>query len=180
MYWEKKENHTQVSSLAFVDSEANLGARNKVWHFANVCQGVETKEDVVIGSAVYVGAHVKIGEGTRVQDKAHLTDRMIIGKRVFIGPCAVTMNDLYPRLNNPDYKVSPPILDDDCVIGAGAVLLPGIKIGKFAIVGAGAVVIRDVKPYHVVFGNPARSTLRTDIEIPDEYKNVDEQIKLGV
>jgi acetyltransferase-like isoleucine patch superfamily enzyme len=92
----------------------------------------------------------------RIQHGAFLPNRARIGDRVFIGPNATFTDDRYPEVNNPRYKAEPPIVEDDVAIGAGAVILPGVRIGRGALIGAGAVVTKDVPPSAVVVGNPAR------------------------
>ena len=146
-----------VHNMAEVDAGAVLGPGTKVWQFATVCMGVVTGTNCAIGSGVYVGRYTKLGDGVRVQDKVHLTDRMTIGDRVFIGPCAVFVNDRHPRVNNPKYKPEPPVVEDDVSVGAGAVILPGVRLGEGCVVGAGAVVTKDVPPYATVVGNPAHA-----------------------
>jgi acetyltransferase-like isoleucine patch superfamily enzyme len=149
--------------VADVHETAKLGAGTVVWSFAVVCAGVRTGVNCAIGSGVYVGRDAVLGESVRVQDKAHLTDRMVIGDRVFIGPCAVFVNDRHPRVNNPRYRAEPPIVEDDASIGANATILPGVRIGRGAVVGAGAVVTKDVEPYTTVVGNPARVLVREEV-----------------
>ena len=136
---------------------ADLGPYTVVWQFAVVREGVKTGARCAIGSGVYVGVNTVMGDDVRVQDKAHLTDHMTIGNRVYIGALVVTMNDKYPRVNNPEYKIEPVVIEDDANIGCGAVILPGVRIGKGATVGAGAVVTKDVPAGGVVIGNPAAS-----------------------
>ena len=120
-----------------------------------ICEGAEIGDDCVIGSLVYIGKKAKLGNRVRIQDKAHITDHMIIEDDVFIGPCAVSMNDRYPVVNNPDYKQEPPILEKGCSIGAGAVILPGVKVGPGTIIGAGAVLTKSTGPNEIWLGNPA-------------------------
>jgi UDP-2-acetamido-3-amino-2,3-dideoxy-glucuronate N-acetyltransferase len=150
----------RIEPLTVVHPSAVLGGGSVVWQFANICLGVKTGTNCAIGSGVYVGRYTVMGDDVRVQDKAHLTDRMIIGDRVFIGPCAVFINDRHPVVNNPDYKPEPPIVEDDVSVGANATILPGVRLGRGCVVGAGAVVTKDVAPGTIVAGNPAKP-LRT-------------------
>ena len=127
-----------------------------IWQFSTICAGVTIGAGSVVGSSVYIGRESTIGEHTRIQDKAHVTDRMTIGNRVYFGALAVTMNDRYPRVENPDYVVDPPIIEDDVAVGCAAVILPGVRLGAGCIIGAGAVVTKSVEPNTIVVGNPAR------------------------
>ena len=133
---------------------------SKIYPSAIVCDGVQMGNDCMIGTHVYVGRDVVMGEQVRIQHGAFICNRTQIGDRVFIGPLAVLTDDKFPRVNNPHYHASPPILESDCNIGAGAVILPGVRIGHHATVGAGAVVTHDVHPHAVVYGCPAMEEAR--------------------
>ena len=91
-----------------------------------------------------------------MQDKAHITAGTFIGDRVFIGHYVITANDKHPVVGNPNWVPQPPVIEDDASIGGGAVILPGVRIGKGAIVGMGAVVTKDVPPGETWVGVPAR------------------------
>lgn len=123
---------------------------------ATVCDGVTFGAGCVVGTHAYIGKGCQVGEQVRIQHGAFIPNRTLIGDRVFIGPNATLTDDAWPRVNNPGYHADPPILEDDCNIGANATLLPGVRIGHHATVGAGAVVTKDVIPYSVVVGCPAR------------------------
>lgn len=123
---------------------------------ATVCEGVTFGEGCVVGTHAYVGKGCTIGSYTRIQHGAFIPNRTQIGERCFIGPNCTLTDDRWPRVDNPRYRAEPPVLEDDCNIGAGAVLLPGVRIGHHATVGAGAVVTKDVAPHAVVMGNQAR------------------------
>jgi acetyltransferase-like isoleucine patch superfamily enzyme len=127
---------------------------------ATVCEGVTFGAGCVVGTHVYVGKRCQLGESVRIQHGAFLCNDMVIGDRVFIGPLVVCTDDRWPKVNNPQYHAEPPMLEDDCNIGGGAILLPGVRIGHHATVGAGAVVTNDVAPYTVVVGCPAREMER--------------------
>lgn len=149
----------EIKQPSIVHPSAVIGQGTVVWYFANICDGVSIGENCAIGSGVYVGRYASLGHRVRVQDKAHLTDRMVIGDDVFIGPCATFINDRHPRVNNPHYKAEPPIVRDRVSVGANATILPGVTLGEGCVVGAGAVVTKNVPPYATVVGNPARVVL---------------------
>jgi len=139
-----------------IDPTAKIGARTKVWHWTVILADVEIGEDCNIGSMVEIGRGCKIGSGTRIGSGVFLPPNSIIGRNVFIGPGTIMTDDRYPVVRNPGYNAEPPIIEDSASIGASAVLLPGVRIGYRAQVGAGAVVTRNVDAGAIVRGEPAR------------------------
>ena len=153
-----------VAERAKVHDSVVLGPGTMVWDFSTLHMGVVLGVNVGIGEHVYVGRYAKIGNGTRISQGSHITDRMTIGENCFFGPHVVTCNDRYPKAHNPNYKVEPPIAEDEVSVGAGAVILPGVRLGRGCRIGAGAVVTRDVPPYTTVVGNPAKPIKRAAAE----------------
>lgn len=147
---------TTVHEHAAVHPFADLGPGTVVWNFATVGRLVKTGRDCVIGSCAYVGHNCRLGEMVRIQHGAFLPNGTIVGDRVFIGPNSTMTDDRYPVVLNPHYKPEPPIIEDDVSIGAGAVILPGVRLGRGCRIGAGAVVTKDVEPHTTVYGSPAR------------------------
>ncbi len=146
--------------IADVHPTVTIGENTDVWSFAVVLEGTEIGEGCAVGSGVYIGKNCKIGNNVRCQDKVHLTEQAVVEDNVFFGPCATTMDDRHPRACNPDYKREPPYFEQGCSIGAGAVILPGVRIGRNAVVGAGAVVTKDVPENTTVVGVPAKPLKR--------------------
>lgn len=130
-------DHTRVWQFSVVFKGAAIGAN------CNICSHCLIENDVVIGDRVTVKSGVQLWNGLRV------------GNDVFIGPNATFTNDRHPRSGNRHFQQLTTVLEDGCSIGAGAVILPGIRIGRGAIVGAGAVVTADVPDRVTVVGNPA-------------------------
>jgi UDP-2-acetamido-3-amino-2,3-dideoxy-glucuronate N-acetyltransferase len=139
----------------------------RVWSFAVICPGVRMGHGCVIGSKVYVGKGATLGHEVHVQDGSHLTDGIMIGSYVFIGALVVTMNDKHPSVARSSRRwvdpkayeaahIRPPIIEDRVMIGCGAVILPGVRLGTRCQIGAGAVVTRDVPAGETWVGNPAR------------------------
>lgn len=145
-----------IVDSAIIGHTARVNMTSAVWHFAVIGDGAVIEGDCSIGSHAEIGRGSIIGAGSRVGKGSFLPSRSEIGKRVFIGPNVTFCDDKRPRAGNPGYKAEPPIVEDDASIGAGAVILPGVRIGKGALVGAGAVVTKDVPEGSVVLGNPAR------------------------
>ncbi len=146
--------------VADVHPTVKFGKNSYVWSFAIICKGVEIGDNCVIGSAVYIGKETKIGNNVRIGDKAHVTDHMTIENGVFIAPMAIMMNDKRPVVNNPGFERLDPYLEEGCSLGCASVILPGVRVGRKAMVGAGAVVTKDVFPGTTVTGCPARVLLR--------------------
>lgn len=138
-----------------------VGRTCTIWPFATICADTMVGNECIIGSGVWIGRGCSIGSRTRIQTGAFIPNDTIIGEGVFIGPNVTMTDDKYPRAGMP-YQPNPPFLHDNCSIGAGAVLLPGVRIGQGAMVGAGAVVTQDVAPHAIVYGCPARAVPHDD------------------
>ena len=134
----------------------HFGADVVIWQNATICNECIIGDGVVIGSNVWIGKKVKIGAGSRIQHGAFIPNNTIIGSGVFIGPNVTLTDDRYPTCNKTSpYNAEPPIIEDLCAIGAGAVILPGVKVHRGSMIGAGAVVTQDVPRFVTVVGAPA-------------------------
>ncbi len=149
---------------ADVDQTAVVGAGSYVWHQAQVRERAVIGDECIIGKGAYIDRGVKIGNRVKVQNRASIYEGATIEDGVFIGPHAVLANDRLPRAINPDgslkgesdWQVSPSTIRYGASVGAGAIVLPGVTIGRFALVAAGAVVTHDVPDHALVLGSPAR------------------------
>ncbi len=155
---------TTIHQTADVAPDAQIGDGTRVWHEAQVREGARIGRDCVLGKGVYIDAGVIVGDRCKIQNRASLFHGVTVEDAVFIGPHAVFANDRFPRAVNPDGSVK---TDDDWIveptrvlhgasIGAGAVVLPGVTIGVWSMIGAGAVVTANVPAHAIVRGNPAR------------------------
>jgi acetyltransferase-like isoleucine patch superfamily enzyme len=133
----------------------NVGAGTRVWAFAHVLPGARVGADCNICDNVFIENDVVVGDRVTVKCGVQLWDGLRIGDRVFIGPNATFTNDLFPRSKQYPASFLQTVVEDDASIGGNATILPGVRIGRGAMVGAGAVVTRDVPPYATVVGNPA-------------------------
>jgi acetyltransferase-like isoleucine patch superfamily enzyme len=153
-----------IHSTADVSAEAKIGSGTRVWHEAQIRERAVVGSDCVIGKGVYIDRDVVVGDRCKIQNRASLYRGLTVEDGVFIGPHVSFTNDRHPRAINADgsarsdddWEAEPTLVRGGASIGAGAVILPGITIGRWAMVGSGAVVTRDVPDQALVLGNPAR------------------------
>jgi acetyltransferase-like isoleucine patch superfamily enzyme len=153
-----------IHPTADVSPRATLGDGTKVWHQAQVREGAVLGRNCILGKGAYVDFDVQIGDNVKIQNRASVYHGVTLESGVFVGPHVVFTNDKMPRAVNPDgslkseddWELGRILVKEGASIGAGAIVVTGITIGRFAMVGAGAVVTRDVPDYGLVYGNPAR------------------------
>jgi len=140
-----------------VDRGAQIGAGTRVWHFCHVMSGARIGPGCVLGQNVFVGRNVLIGEGTKIQNNVSVYEGVRVGRRCFIGPSAVFTNVRTPRaeVERKD-AFEATVVGDGATIGANATIVCGARIGRYAVIGAGAVVTGDVADHRLVHGVPAR------------------------
>jgi UDP-2-acetamido-3-amino-2,3-dideoxy-glucuronate N-acetyltransferase len=151
-----------VHPTADVEDGAQVGSGTKVWHLAHIRSSATVGSDCVIGRNVYLDAHAVVGSRVKVQNNVSVYQGVTIEDEVFVGPCAVFTNDLRPRATNTDWKITPTLVRRGASIGANATLICGIEVGEFAMIAAGSVVTKDVEPFTLVAGNPARPRARVN------------------
>ncbi|MBD3188576.1 N-acetyltransferase [Candidatus Bathyarchaeota archaeon] len=145
----------RIHPTAIVEDGAIIGEGTMVWHHAHVRSGAVLGRKCILGKGVYVDEGVKVGNGVKIQNRVSLYHGVVVGNNVFLGPHAVFTNDKHPRAFNQDWEIVNTTIEDGASIGANAVIVCGITIGKFAMVGSGSVVTRDVPPHALAYGNPA-------------------------
>ena len=146
----------EVHATAIVEDGAQLGAGVRIWHWVHVRAGARIGAGTSVGQGCYVGA-VAIGRGCRIQNHVSIYDGVTLDDDVFLGPSCVFTNVTHPRahVSRKDAYATTRV-ERGATIGANATIVCGVTIGAFAMVGAGAVVTRDVAPHAVVVGAPAR------------------------
>ena len=153
-----------IHPTAEVSAGAFIGDGTRIWNEAQVSNGARIGRDCILGKGVYVDPEVLVGDRVKLHTRVSVFKGSRIGSGVFIGPHSCLLNDKQPRATTPegrlkteaDWVVSGVVVDDGASIGGGCTILPGVRIGRFAMVGAGAVVTRDVPDHGLVVGNPAR------------------------
>jgi acetyltransferase-like isoleucine patch superfamily enzyme len=148
----------EVHDLAFLENNV------RVWQFSHVREDAQVGENSNIGRNVYIGPGVRIGKNCKIQNNSLIYEPAILGEGVFIGPAVVLTNDTFPRAVNEDGSIK---TEDDWIavgvevgegasIGANSVCIAPLKIGAWSLIGSGSVVTKEVKPFSLVVGNPAR------------------------
>jgi acetyltransferase-like isoleucine patch superfamily enzyme len=154
----------QIHPTADVSPQAEIGEGTRIWHHAQIREGVRLGSHCIVGKGAYIDANVQIGSNVKVQNYALIYQGARLEDGVFIGPHACLSNDRIPRAITPagqlkradDWQVGHILVRYGASVGAGAVMLPGVTVGRFAMVGAGAVVTHDVPDFGLVVGQPAQ------------------------
>jgi UDP-2-acetamido-3-amino-2,3-dideoxy-glucuronate N-acetyltransferase len=144
---------------AVVDNGATIGTGTKIWHFCHVMSGAKIGKNCILGQNVYVGGKATIGNNVKIQNNVSVYDSVEIDDDVFCGPSCVFTNVINPRATvNRKAEYLKTRVEKGVTIGANATILCGITLGMFSFVGAGAVVTKDVKPFALMTGVPAKQS----------------------
>ena len=154
----------RIAESADVAEGAELGTGSAVWHLAQVREGAVLGQNCVVGRGAYIGTGVVAGDNCKIQNYALVYEPAQLADGVFIGPAVVLTNDHFPRAINPDGTVKTAadwepvgvVIETGASIGASSTCVAPVRIGRWALVGAGSVVVRDVPDYAIVVGSPAR------------------------
>jgi len=153
-----------IHETAQVDSKAIIGKNVKIWNWVQIRENAQIGDYTIISKSVYIDFGVKIGRNVKIQNNVSIYHGVTIEEGVFIGPHVCFTNDKYPRAINPngslksadDWEVTSTCIKYGSSIGANATILPGITIGRFAMIGSGAIVTRDVPDNGLVVGAPGK------------------------
>lgn len=147
----------QIHPTAWIDEGAVVGDNTKIWHFCHVCATAHIGKDCSLGQNVFVADHVKVGEGSRIQNNVALYEGVELQDHVFCGPGVVFTNVLRPRVEYPAKgEYGKTVVESGASLGAGTVLLSGIRVGKGAMTAAGSIITRNVPDYALMVGAPAK------------------------
>ena len=152
-----------IHPTAIIGKNVKIGKNTKIWHYTHVMDNITIGDGVIIGQNCFIAADIP--DGCKIQNNVSVYKGVELSKDVFLGPSCITSNVLNPRAfieKKTEFKQT--IIGEGATIGAGAILVCGVTIGEYAFIGAGAVVIRDVAPYSLMVGNPAKRIGRVDKE----------------
>lgn len=153
-----------IHPSAEVEPDVRIGENSKIWHLVHVRRGAQIGSECVIGRGVFVDAGVQIGSRVKIQNYVSVFHGVTIEDGVFVGPHVCFTNDMFPRAVNADmslksaddWVLSETRVKAGAAVGANSTIVCGITIGRWAMIGAGSVVTKDVPDYGLVVGNPAR------------------------
>lgn len=151
-----------IHATANVDARAEVGAGTKIWINVQVREHARIGRDCIISKDVYIDHAVQIGDRCKIQNSVSVYHGVSIGDDVFVGPNVAFTNDRVPRAFNTDWKITPTRIEAGVSLGANSTIVCGVTVGEYAMVAAGSVVTKNVPPYTLVMGNPARPYARID------------------
>jgi UDP-2-acetamido-3-amino-2,3-dideoxy-glucuronate N-acetyltransferase len=140
-----------------IDEGATIGANSRIWHFCHIMPGATIGRECSLGQNVFVATGVAVGNNVKIQNNVSLYTGVTVEDDVFLGPSMVFTNVINPRshvIRRDEYRQT--TIERGATIGANATVVCGVRLGRYCFVGAGAVVTRDVPPYALVYGSPAR------------------------
>ena len=146
-----------IHNTAIIDDGANLGEGCRVWHWVHICGGATIGDRCSFGQNVFIGNDVEIGNNVKIQNNVSVYDRVCLEDDVFCGPSMVFTNVYNPRsaiTRKDEYR--PTMVRKGATLGANCTIICGVEIGEYAFIGAGAVITKDVPPYALMAGVPAR------------------------
>ena len=155
-------DNVRIHPTASIDSGAKIGSGTIVWINVQIRENSTVGKNCVLSKDVYIDRNVRIGDECKIQNSVSIYDGVTIENQVFVGPNASFTNDKVPRAFIPDWTITKTLVKRGASLGANCTIVCGISIGEYSMVAAGAVVTKDVPPYTLVAGNPARTMAKID------------------
>lgn len=149
-------NNIYIHPTANVSEQAKIGDGTKIWINSQIREKSEIGINCIISKDTYIDTEVKIGDNCKIQNSVSVYHGVTIEDDVFVGPNACFTNDKVPRAFDPDWKITPTIVKKGASIGANATIVCGVTLGEYCMIASGSVVTKDVLPYSLVMGNPAK------------------------
>ncbi len=153
---------TYIHNTATITNTSNIGEGSKIWVNVQIRENTHIGKNTIISKDVYIDESVTIGDNCKIQNSVSVYKGVTIQNDVFVGPNACFTNDKVPRAFNTDWSITPTLVENGASIGANATIVCGTTIGEYAMIAAGSVVTKDVPPYTLVMGNPARAVSKID------------------
>ena len=152
----------QIHPSASIDPGAQIGEGSMIWVNVQIREGTKIGKNCILSKDVYIDCNVSIGDECKIQNSVSVYDGVTIESQVFVGPNASFTNDNAPRAFNTDWQITKTLVKHGASLGANCTIICGIVIGEYAMVAAGSVVTKDIPPYTLVAGNPARVVGKID------------------
>jgi acetyltransferase-like isoleucine patch superfamily enzyme len=148
--------NTFIHETANVAANAMIGNDTKIWINVQIREGSTIGAHCILSKDVYIDHGVTIGDYCKIQNSVSVYSGVTIEDEVFVGPCVAFTNDYYPRAQNPNWEIVPTRIKRGASLGANCTVVCGHTVGEYAMIGAGSVVVSDVKPFALAVGNPAK------------------------
>lgn len=155
-------NNIFIHPTAHVADQSGIGNGTKIWINAQIREGVSIGDNCILSKDVYIDHGVSVGHRCKIQNSVSIYHGVTIGDDVFVGPNVTFTNDRIPRAFNTDWRITETRVETGVSLGANSTIVCGVTIGEYAMVAAGSVVTKDVPPYTLVMGNPARPVGKID------------------
>ena len=155
-------DNVRIHQTASIDPTAIIGDGTCVWINVQIRENAKVGENCILSKDVYIDCNVSVGKECKIQNSVSIYDGVTIESQVFVGPNASFTNDKVPRAFNSDWTITKTLVRRGASLGANCTIVCGISIGEYSMVAAGAVVTKNVPPYTLVAGNPARAVAKID------------------
>ena len=152
----------KIHPSAIIDDKAMIGEGSMIWVNVQIRENTKIGKKCILSKDVYIDCNVSIGDNCKIQNSVSIYDGVTLESEVFVGPNACFTNDKLPRAFNKDWKISKTLVKTGASLGANSTIICGNTIGEYSMVAAGSVVTKDVPPYTLVAGNPARPLYKID------------------